>query len=139
MNLKDIKKFFNNRDRFAAYNDIRLLSVQEGKAVAEMTVNENHMNGADVVHGGALFTLADFAFAAAANSHGTFSLAIDVSIQFVKAASGGVLTAEAEEMTRNSKLSSCRVTVFDESGDIVAVFLGLAYRKSIPLPLKPDV
>lgn len=135
MNYNNIETFFKVRDRFAAHSGMRLVSVEKGKAVTEMQVEEIHLNGADIVHGGALFTLADFAFAAATNSHGTFSLAISVNIQFIKAARGKVLTARAEEIAVNPKLSSCRVAIYDETEDIVAVFQGLAYRKNKPLPI----
>lgn len=133
MNLKQIQEFFEKHDRFAAHNDIELVSIENGKAVASMRIGDKHLNGAEVVHGGALFTLADFAFAAASNSHGTLSLAIDVNIQFIKGVSRGVLTAHAEEIAMNPKLSSCRVTIYDESNEIVATFQGLAYRKQKPL------
>ncbi|MDZ7721454.1 MAG: PaaI family thioesterase [candidate division KSB1 bacterium] len=135
MSLKKIKEFFEKRDRFAAHNDIELVSVETGKAVASMRIQDKHLNGAEVVHGGALFTLADYAFAAATNSHGTFSLAINVNIQFIKGVSSGVVTAYAQEIAVNSKLSSCRVTIYDESNEIIATFQGLAYRKNKPLPV----
>ena len=54
-----------------------------------MTVADQHLNAADVVHGGALFTLADLVFAVASNSHGQLALGINVSISYLKAARAG--------------------------------------------------
>ncbi len=117
------------RDRFAAAAGIELVEVTEGRARAEMEVGPSHLNGVDVVQGGALFTLADFAFAAACNSHDRVAVAIDVSISFVKGVSSGRLVAEAREEALTDRLSTCLVRVTDTAGDLVALFKGTAYRK----------
>ena len=78
-------------DRFAARNDIELLEVGPGFARAKMTVHPHHWNGVGTVQGGAIFTLADFAFAAASNSHGTVAVAVNVNISFLKAGREGQL------------------------------------------------
>lgn len=131
--MEKIKKAFL-RDQYAAHSRITLVSVEPGRAVAEVTIEPLHFNGLGTAHGGALFTLADFAFAAACNSYGTIAVAVNVSITFIKAVVGGKLRAEAKELSRNPKLGSYTVTVTDEAGDLVAVFQGLAYRKKDPLP-----
>jgi len=92
-----------------------------------------HLNGYQIVQGGAIFTLADFAFAAASNSHGTIAVAINVSITFIKAAQPGVLVAEAREIARNPKLGTYAVEVRDGQGDLLAQFQGLVYRKNEPI------
>ncbi|MEW6755256.1 MAG: hotdog fold thioesterase [Candidatus Latescibacterota bacterium] len=125
-----IKGFFRDRDRFAAHCGIELLEVGPGSARTRMVVGDEHLNGADTVHGGAIFTLADFAFAAASNSHGTLSLAINVSISYLKGAGRGtVLTAQAEEVAPHPRLASYAVRVTDEAGELVAIFQGMVYRK----------
>jgi acyl-CoA thioesterase len=116
-------------DRFAAENGITLVEVRPGAAVARMEVGARHLNGVGIVQGGAIFTLADLAFAAAANSHGEIAVAIDVSISFIRAVSGGTLTADAREEAVNPRLSTCLVRVTDEAGALVALFKGTAYRK----------
>jgi acyl-CoA thioesterase len=124
-----VRQFFAD-DRFARHCGIELVSVEPGHAVAQMAVTPDHLNGYRVTQGGAIFTLADFAFAAASNSHGTIAVAINVSITFIKAARGGTLRAEAREVARNPKLGTYAVEVRDEQGDLIAQFQGLAYRKS---------
>jgi acyl-CoA thioesterase len=81
---EEIKEFFKG-DNLAKYLGIELSDVSRGKAVAKMVVNDEHLNGIGTVHGGAIFTLADFAFAVAANSHGRVTVAINVSISYMKA------------------------------------------------------
>lgn len=134
--MEKIAEFFEQRDRFAAHCGIELLEVGEGRAVARMPIGERHLNGADTVHGGAIFTLADLAFAAASNSYGTLAMAINVSISYVKAAVGGTLTAEAEEASCSRRLGSYTIRITDDDGDLVAIFQGMAYRKGNPLPLE---
>ena len=131
--MASLQRFFQN-DKFAERSNIELLSVSSGAARAKMTLHPHHLNGYGTVQGGAIFTLADFAFAAASNSQGTVAVAINVSITFMKAGQTGTLWAEAREISRNFKLGSYTVEVKDDQGDLVALFQGLAYRKSEQIP-----
>ncbi|HUS57910.1 MAG TPA: hotdog fold thioesterase [Planctomycetota bacterium] len=126
---------FMKRDKFAEFSGIELLEVGPGRAKARLAVGEQHLNGVGLVHGGAIFTLADLAFAAACNSHGTIAVAINASISFINAARGGTLVAEAEEVAVNPKLGTYRVIVRNEDGGIVASFEGMAYRKKDSIPV----
>jgi acyl-CoA thioesterase len=117
------------RDRFAARCGIRLEELREGHARATMEAGPDHLNGVDIVQGGAIFTLADLAFAAAANSGGAVAVAVSATIQYVKAAVAGPLVAEAEEVGRSSRLSTVTVRVTDGAGELVALFQGTAFRK----------
>ena len=132
--MASVQRFFKN-DKFAERANIELLSVAPGEARAKMTLHPHHLNGYGTVQGGAIFTLADFAFAAASNSYGNVAVAINVSITFMKAGQTGTLWAEAREVSRNFKLGSYTVEVKDDQGELVALFQGLAYRKSEKIPL----
>jgi acyl-CoA thioesterase len=132
--LTRLKHWFKN-DRFAAGCRIELLSVSKGRASAKMMVSREHWNSVGTVMGGAIFTLADFAFAAAANSHANVSVAINANIAFMKAARAGTLWAEAREISKNYKLGSYAVEIRDDEGDLVALFQGMAYRKVEKLPV----
>ena len=122
------------QDQFASRNNIELLSVSPGYARTKMTLQPHHWNGLGTVMGGAIFTLADYAFAAASNSYGTVAVAINVSISFLKAAKTGILYADARELSKNFKLASYAVDVKDDAGDLVAVFQGMVYRKKDQIP-----
>lgn len=121
------------RDRFAAAQGITLVEVREGYARARMRLTPRHMNGVGVAQGGAVFTLADFAFAAASNSHGTVAVGLDTSMTFVRAGTAGLLTADAREVVVSRRVSVCEVQVTDEAGALVALFRGTAFRKEEPL------
>jgi acyl-CoA thioesterase len=126
--IKKLEQILLN-DRFAAHNDIHLVSIGIGEAVAEMTVSEKHLNGVNIIQGGALFTLADFAFAAASNSHGRIAVATNSSISFFKGVSSGKLTAIAKELNSGKTLSHYSVDIFDDEDSKIAYFTGTAFRK----------
>ena len=117
-------------DRFAQHVGIKLLDVSKGSARAEMEIKARHLNGLGMVHGGAIFTLADLAFAAAANSHDVDALAINISITYFKATRKGKLFAEARELSLNRKLGTYLIEITDDVGDRIASFQGTAYRKT---------
>jgi acyl-CoA thioesterase len=122
-------------DKFAERANIELVEVSPGFSRVRMTLGPQHYNGLGTAHGGAIFTLADFAFAAAANSYGTVAVAINVHITFIKSAQTGVLLAEAKEVSKNFKLGTYSVEVKNEQGEMIALFQGTAYRKADKLPV----
>ena len=126
--INKLKQMLLN-DRFAGHNDIRLLSIEKGSAVAEMNISEKHLNGVNIIQGGALFTLADFAFAAASNSQGRIAVATNASISFFKAVSSGKITATARELNSGKTLSTYSVEICDETGSKIAHFTGTAFHK----------
>ena len=126
--MKNLKEYFA-RDRYAKHSGIELVSVSPGQAVAQMPIQACHLNALGSVQGGAIFTLADFAFAVASNAHGTVAVGINVSITYLKAVSAGTLRAEARELAVNPKLGSYTVNITDEDHNLIAVFQGLVYRK----------
>jgi len=131
--MQELKKFFSTEDKFARHAGIELVDMGPGWAKASMKIEPFHFNGARTVHGGAIFTLADFAFAVASNSHGTMAMGINTSVNFVKAALNGTLYAEAKEQSLNPKLASYSVMITDDAGDVVAIFQGMVYRKKEPI------
>ena len=126
--MQTIRNFLKN-DRFAEHNGIELLEISPGRAKAKLQIKDYHLNGANIVHGGAIFGLADLVFAAASNSHGTIAVAINANISFLKASAGGTLYAEAREISKNPKLGTYTIDVTNEDEEIVAVFQGMVYRK----------
>lgn len=135
--MDKIKKYFKN-DRFAELAGIEILEIRKGWSQVKMNITEDHLNGVGIVHGGAIFTLADVAFAAAANSHGYISVAINASISYMKAGKGEWLMAEAQEVSKNPRLSSYTVRVTDEENDLVAIFQGMAYIKKDKIEFSMD-
>jgi acyl-CoA thioesterase len=131
---EELKTFFH-RDLFAAYVGIELLEAGSGRAVARLSLREHHRNGLGMVQGGAIFPLADLAFAAAVNSRGRTAVAIHASISYLKAAQGEVLTADAQEVSCGPKIAAYTIRITESSGELIALFEGMAYRKKERLSL----
>lgn len=128
MDTQAARQFFAD-DRFAALAGIEIIEVRPGYCRAKLEITDNHLNSAGVVQGGAIFTLADLAFAAAANSRGQLALAINVNITFLQGRSNGTLYAEATEVAEPARLGAYDVLVTDDAGEVVARFNGMVYRK----------
>jgi acyl-CoA thioesterase len=126
--MDKIRKFFEN-DRYSAYTGIEVVDISLGIAKTMMKVEDKHLNGIGTVHGGALFTLADFTFALAANSYGRVTVAINANISYIKAVKTGTLVAEAREISKSNRISNYTVKIYEEGGELVAIFQGMAYRK----------
>jgi acyl-CoA thioesterase len=129
----DTLKRFVEKDHYAKHLGIEMLEYGQGRAKARMEVRQHHLNSAGMLHGGAIFSLADAVFSAASNSHGTLAVAINVSISFFKAVKSGSLTASAEEVSVNPKLATYLITMHDEAGNKIALFQGTVYRKKDPI------
>src|SRR5574337_547382 len=125
----DIVKKFVDADRFAKHLGVEFLEFGKGAAKARMKLEQDHLNSAGTVHGGAIFSLADAVFSVASNSHGTLAMAINVGISFFKAARTGTLYAEGREVSINPKLATYLIDVKDEAGNAIALFQGTVYRK----------
>lgn len=119
----------NTSDRFANGIGALLVEIREGYARAELTVEEKHLNGANVCQGGVMYTLADLAFAGVCNCHGTLTLGVNNSITFLKSGQlGEKIIAEAVEVLDHHKLPYCEIKVRNEQGELLAVMTGLGYR-----------
>jgi acyl-CoA thioesterase len=126
----DVPDPFFSKDAWAQEAGIELMEVSAGRAKVRMRIAGWHKNSHGTVHGGAIFTLADTAFALASNSHGSPAAAINAHISYVKAATAGTLVAEAEEFSLNPKIATYTVTVTDDEGEKIAIFQGMVYRKT---------
>ncbi len=129
MDTETARKIFAS-DRYAALTGIEIVEVRKGFCKARMQIEDKHLNAADIVQGGALFTLADLAFAVASNSHGQVAFAINVHITYLHAVSSGVLYATATEVEKPRKLGVYDVVITDESDQVIAKFNGMVYRKN---------
>ena len=119
----------NTSDHFAYSIGAQLVEVREGYARAELTVEDRHINGAGTCQGGVMFTLADLAFAAVANSHDILSVGITNTITFVKAGKlGDKIIAECTEQVNHHKLPYCDMRITNQNGELLAFMTGLAYR-----------
>lgn len=132
---KKIAEFMRKYDKIAVWLQIDLIEVAPGHAVVGMMVREDMLNAARLCQGGAIFSLADFAFALASNSHGKVALAISSTIYFPSSVKEGeYLLAEAKELALTRKTGLYEVKVYEqETQRLVALFTGQVYRKEIEI------
>ena len=117
--IEEARAYFE-RDRFATENGIVLEELSLGGAVCSLVLTDRHRNAEGGVMGGAIFTLIDLCFAAAANNTHKPTVAQQVSMNFLNAAKGEKLTAKAS--CRKDGKTSCvyQVDVSDDMGRDVA-------------------
>jgi acyl-CoA thioesterase len=116
-------------DAFSRWLGIEVLETAPGSCRLRMTVRPEMNNGFRITHGGIAYCAADSALAFASNSHGIHAVSIETSISHVKPVkSGDVLTAQAEEMSRSSRIAVYHVSVTNQEGTTVALFKGTVFR-----------
>lgn len=120
MSAEKIKEFINKFDRFAAANNMQLTRVEPGYAEAELIITPQVLNGNDVVQGGAIFTLADLAFAGAANAENNGMVTQSCNLTFLRPGDGTKLTAVAKVMHRGRMTGLYCVEVRNDRGKLVA-------------------
>jgi len=119
-------KEFLKADRFATCAGVELLEIKPGYARACM---------GGVCQGGALFTLADLAFAAVANSRKKLTLSVNANITFLRPAKLGYVYAEAVEVFNHHRIPFVEVKITDGQGELIAIFTSSGYRKESDLPV----
>jgi acyl-CoA thioesterase len=117
------------KDKFAKNCGIEIIEVRLGFAKCQMKVTENHLNGIGILMGGAIFTLGDFAFSVAANSHGNIAVSLNAFISYLKPCTAGEVTAIATEVSRTKKTGIYRVSITDDEGEAIAELTGTAFFK----------
>lgn len=116
-------------DKFSAWLGLKIDEVGLGYCKLHYTVKEDMLNGFANIHGGVLFSASDSAFAFACNSHGRLTVALDVTISFLRRTEvGETLTVEAKEMYIGNKTGVYDIRTTNEQGELVAFFKGTAYR-----------
>ena len=125
---------FFKKDRFADNVGVELIEIKEGYGKARLVITEEHLNAGNRTQGGALFTLADLALAAAANSHGTLAFSLSSNITFLRSSGpGDTLYAEARERYAGRSTGYYQIDITNQKGELVATFESSVFRKGVPL------
>ncbi len=120
MTLEEARRIFC-ADRFATEaTGITIDQIGEGTATCSFTIEERHKNQLGTVMGGAIYTLADYTAAIAANSCGRRSVSLSGQIHYLSVARGARLIACAETVKDGRSVSVLRVDICDDIGTAVA-------------------
>jgi len=116
-------------DAFCETLGIDVVELEPGYARTELTITEELLNFHGTPHGGAIYSLADAAFAAASNSHGEAAVALETNISYLEAVdTGETITATAEETHVAGATAEYEVEVTDGDDVRIATFRGRVYR-----------
>ena len=116
-------------DPFCEKLGVELVALAPDAAVTRLTVSEDLLNFHGTPHGGAVYSLADAAFAAVSNARGDTAVALETNVSYLEAVDvGTTLTAEARETHLSDRTAEYEVVVTDEDGERVATFRGRVYR-----------
>lgn len=119
LNQEELRAYFA-KDAFAVGAGVEIEEIKDGGAVCRVLAGDAHLNAEGVVQGGVLFTLADFAFALAANHRRPGTVTAGCDIHFLHPAKAGLLRAGATLQSEGGRLSVWQVQVRDEAGQVVA-------------------
>ena len=125
--VEEAREFFKG-DRFATDNGMQIDELTDDRCICSMELTEKHRNALGGVMGGVTFTLADFAFAVIQNHTHKYSVAQQVSINYLSAPKGNRLIATAKVRKNGRTSTIVNVDVADETGRDVAQFIGTGYK-----------
>ena len=129
MELNELRELYKN-DRFATEAGCRIVSADSDMVICELKIEDSLLNAHGSVMGGAIFTLADFAFAIASNLNGVPSVAIESNIRFYSATKGSKLIAKCVTDKDGKSLGHYTVEVTDDLGKKIAGYTAIAYHKN---------
>ena len=119
-NLEEAKEFFG-KDFFAnEQTGVEIIEVEPGYAKCMLKVEDKHKNATGHVMGGVYFTMADYAFAVAANFRQPTTVTQSSQIVYLSAVKEGTLYAETERIKAGKRTCFYKVTVRDDKGTDLA-------------------
>ena len=111
--------------------NMRVIEAEDGKSVLTMDVTPNALNGYGYVHGGMLFTLADYAMGAAARAlveEGASPVTLEAKANYLSNVTEGRLVARSEALhqTKHLIMLETRIHAAD-TDELVMIVTGTFY------------
>ncbi len=137
---RKIMERINRDNHFLQSSRMRVTDAGKGFAVVEMDIDEQILNIYGLVHGGALFSLADTAAGAASFTTGRDSVTLNSSINFLRPGTGGKLKAAATEIHAGKTTGVYEVFIYNDLDHLLSratftmFFLDENRKKSHPVP-----
>ena len=121
-NIEKVRARFAH-DRYATVlSGAYIEEIGEDYAKCSMKITENHRNAYGAVMGGAIYTLADFAFAVASNHSKEFvTVSVVGQVSFMSISKGNVLYTEAKLIKDGRSNCFYDVSVTDDLGKLISV------------------
>lgn len=117
--MADLKKVAEERaanNSFMNYVHVELVTLEEERSVCRLPVSPEVCNGLGMIHGGAIYTLADNAAGYAAHSDGRKHVTQNSSMHFLRNITEGAALASATVRHRGRATCLVNVDITAESG-----------------------
>ena len=108
------------KNAFMLHNHIELESVDKDRAVFKLDIRPESCNPYGMVHGGAIYTLADNATGTAAHSDGRYYVTQTSALHFLRNQSRGTVRATAWVRHRGKSTVLTSVDITGEDGKLLA-------------------
>ena len=127
-NIEQVREFFSN-DIYATETGAYIEEIDENYSKVSLVLNDHHKNAVGGIMGGVYFTLADFAFAVAANWKEAGTVSINSDISFIGVPKSNKIYAETE-LIKNGRSTCCyNVSVTDDLGNPLAAIKIVGFHK----------
>jgi len=127
----ELRQVFADHDTFARHMGMEFAEISPELAVVTMPFDDRHKNSLRNAHGGALFSLADLAFAVASCAAGFLCVNAQTSISYLAPGTAGPLRAEARPIHLGHRVVTYEVKIFDGKQVHVAQAIFTGYGKSL--------
>ncbi len=110
----------NKKGSFTDFCGVRITSVGDGTAEAELTVQKHHLNPYGLVHGGVYVTMMDQVAGCVSVSRGSVGVTISSEMRYLAAATGGMLICRGKALRMGRNLAVVETSVVTDAGLTVA-------------------
>ena len=125
--IEEAREYFYG-DKFATGNGVRLDELTDEYSLCSMEISDKHKNAMGGVMGGAMFLIADFAFATLSNNLHKSTVAQQVSVNFLSSPKGSKLIARATCKKNGRSSMIINVDVTDDTGRDIVQFVGTGFK-----------
>jgi len=128
--LEEVREFFS-KDKYATESAMVIEEYGDRYAKCSFEILPLHKNAMGNVMGGAIFTLADFAFAVAANWENPGTVSLNSNISFNGVAKGSSIIATAQCIKDGRSTCCYNIKVTDDLDNLVATVIINGFKKNV--------
>lgn len=132
MNMEKLKEFFKN-DTLAQTMGIEIEEAAFEKTICSMVVSDRFLNAKGSVHGGTIYSLADYTFAVASNLGGKLCVTLDANVTYFRPAKDNKLIATAVLVSSTKHTCNYNISVCDGQDRLVASVVMNGYRNDVDI------
>ena len=107
-------------NKFVVHNFIRMVSVTKDEAVFSLDIRDESKNSFGMVHGGAIYAMADNAAGFVVHTDGRHHVTQTSALHFLRNQSEGTVTATARVRHRGNTTALIAVDITGDNGKLIA-------------------